>query len=49
MEKSAMYKLSAAFNVAAKETEVLNAVAENVTAFRDITPHILVDGYRRFG
>ena len=26
MEKSVMYKLSAAFNVVAKETEVLNAV-----------------------
>ena len=38
-----MYKLSAAFNVEAKETQVLNAVAEKVTVFYDITPYILVD------
>jgi hypothetical protein len=49
MEKFATYKLSAAFNVAAKETEVLNAVAKKVTVFHDITPYISVDGYRRFG
>ena len=49
MEKSAMYKLSAAFNAAAKETEVLNGTAEKVTVFHDITPCILVDEYRRFG
>jgi hypothetical protein len=48
MEKSAMYKLSAAFSAAAKETEVLNAVAEKVTVFHNITPCILVDEYRRF-
>jgi hypothetical protein len=38
-----MYKLSAAFNVAAKATEVQNAVAEKVRVFYDITPYILVD------